>query len=79
MIMFNTEAEISFIDQMMGNFELKMGDYLDQRQRSVKFDVKEEEQSALLSDGQNAPFEISSELLPKFHFKLRFCYSRVKF
>ena len=42
MICFNTESEISFIDQMLANFELRLSDYMDQRQRIVKFDVQEE-------------------------------------
>eukprot|EP00350_Pseudokeronopsis_sp_OXSARD2_P003302 CAMPEP_0170558960 /NCGR_PEP_ID=MMETSP0211-20121228/39291_1 /TAXON_ID=311385 /ORGANISM="Pseudokeronopsis sp., Strain OXSARD2" /LENGTH=39 /DNA_ID= /DNA_START= /DNA_END= /DNA_ORIENTATION= len=34
-ICINTESEISFLDQMIANYELKLIDYTDQRSRII--------------------------------------------
>ena len=76
MICLNTESEISFIDQMLANFELKLTDYLDQRQRLIKFDVQEEDTSSISGSAKK---RVDSGPLPQFEFSLRFCHSRSKF
>lgn len=73
MLCVNTEDEISFIDKMLANFEIKMGEYVDQRQRVVKLDVVEE------NSVEASRSDLSSADIPQFVVSVRLCYSRVKF